>query len=211
MPFFSAANRCLALGLLIGLAAQGEVAWAQGVPPKAKFNLVLRVGDPAPDWKHLPGTDGQSHALQDFAATPVLVVLFTCNHCPCAEAYEDRVKALATQFPPGKVQLVAICCSRKKNDQLPAMQRRAQERRYPYLYLHDGTQQVGRAYGATATPQVFVLNRDRRVVYMGAIDDQNDPQKVERSFARSAILAVLEGKLPEVTETRPRGCGIDYP
>lgn len=175
-----------------------------------KFNRVLSVGDSAPAWKDLIGTDDKRHSLAD-CKQPVIVVVFLANHCPVAAAYEERLRQLATDYRDRGVEFVAICVSRLESDRLEKMKARAKDAQFLFPYLYDGSQEIGRRFGATTNASLFVLNSARRIVYMGAIDDHwKDASKVETSYARAAIDALLAGKQPEIRETRPNGCAIDY-
>lgn len=178
----------------------------------AKFNRVVDVGQVAPKWgsKKLPATDDKTYDLDSFQDAKALVVIFTCNHCPVAKAYEDRLLALASKYKAAGVQLVAISVSTYEADLLPEMKKRAVAKKYPFPYLHDATQHVGKAYGATNTPTVFVLNKQRQISYMGRIDDSLHPEKVTERYVEAAIESVLQGDEPEIAETKPLGCEIIY-
>lgn len=177
-----------------------------------KFNPEKNIGDPAPVWADLPGTDEKTHSMKDFEDKEVLVLVFTCNSCPYAVDYEERVNNLAKQYSSkdSKVGLVAINVNKIEADKLPAMIRRATERQFVFPYLYDETQQIAKDYGAERTPEVFVLNKDRRIVYMGAIDDNSVASKVTKEYAKMAIEATLHGKTVETKETAPVGCAIRY-
>src|SRR5205823_4166231 len=108
------------------------------------------------------------------------------------------------------VAVVAISVSREPTDSLEKMKTRARERGFNFVYLQDPTQDIGRRYGATRTPQVFVLDGERKIAYMGAVDDDNDARAAKKHFVRDTLDAVLAGKKPETTETRPRGCEIEW-
>jgi peroxiredoxin len=176
----------------------------------AKFNRVLDIGKQAPAWKSLRGVDGKTHCLGDLKKSKAVVVVFTCNHCPVAQAYEKRLIKLASESRKRGVEFVAISVSRYEADDLEAMKKRSTDRKYPFVYLQDSTQQIGKKYGALWTPNVFVLDSSRRVVYMGGVDDSMYPEKVERQFLKDAIEAVLAGKPVEIGETKPIGCPIEY-
>lgn len=180
--------------------------------PAGEYNEVLSVGDVAPAWKKLPGTDGREHHLSDLQDTPVVVVVFTCVSCPTARDYEDRINALARQFSgaDAKVAVVAICVNKVPEDQLPALKAHQQARQLQFHYLSDETQQIARDYGAIFTPQFFVLNAERKIVYMGAMDDATDPTQVRQNYVFDAITAALNGQPPAVTETIARGCRIRF-
>jgi len=177
-----------------------------------KFNKVLNVGDAAPDWKDLDGTDGKKHASADFAGKDVLVVVFTCNSCPVAVGYEERILAFAKQHagPESKVGLVAINVNTIKEDSLPEMVKRAEKKKYPFPYLHDPSQEIARKFGATITPEFFVLNKDRKVVYMGAMDDKSPPAEATSNHLETAVKAAVAGKPAGDGETNARGCKIRF-
>ena len=185
--------------LIAGTAAQA-----------AKFNRVVEIGQSSPDWKDLEGTDGRKHSLTSYSAAKVLVVVITCNHCPYAKVYENRLMRLAVDNAKRKVQVVAISVSLSDADTLEAMEKRATEKKYPFDYLHDPSQKVAKDYGALATPTVFLLNEKRQIAYMGKIDDSPDPDDVTEHFLRDAIDAVLAGREPEVQETKAVGCPVIY-
>jgi peroxiredoxin len=174
-----------------------------------EFNGTLNVGDAAPAWSNLPGTDGRQHALADLADKKIVVVVFTCNSCPVARDYEERVSELARRRPE-EVAVVAINVNRGAEDSLAKMEERAKEKQFPFAYLFDESQKIGRDYGASATPHFFVLSGDRKIVYMGAMDDASDPAEVKVNFVDKAIDAALAGTAPGTAETFARGCGIRY-
>lgn len=176
----------------------------------AKFNRKVNIGDKAPVWKGLAGTDGKRHGLTDLKKAKAVVVVFTCNHCPIAKEYEQRVIALAGAVQKRGVVVVAISVSLIEADNLDAMKQRARAKKYPFAYLHDPDQKTGKEYGAYCTPSVFLLDADRRIAYMGKIDDNMYADRVEERFLRAAIEALLSGEKPEVAETRPFGCPIEY-
>jgi peroxiredoxin len=191
--------------VIIVVAFVDESAWA------GNFNPKLSPGDTAPTWSKLPGVDGQKHSFQDYASSRLLVVVFTCNHCPVAQAYEDRLVAISRDYASRGVRLVAINCNRLAADQLPAMQERANAKKFDFPYLFDERQQVGRNYGARVTPEVFVLDPQRRIAYLGAIDDNwQAATQAKKLYLREALDALLAGQKPELAETKPVGCGIQY-
>jgi peroxiredoxin len=190
----------LALVLSAAPAAAGE------------FNKVLSVGDPAPAWADLEGTDGKKHALADLKDKDVVVVVFTCNSCPVAAGYEDRIIAFANTHakPDAKVAVVAINVNTVPEDRLPKMKERAAKRKFPFPYLYDPTQQIAKAFGANYTPEFFVLNKDRKVVYMGAMDDKSPPAEATTSHLEAAVSATLAGSAASKGETLARGCRIRF-
>lgn len=193
----------VALGLLFALA---------GFSAGGKYNEVLSIGDAAPAWTDLPGTDDQRHALAELNGKPVVVVVFTCNSCPCAVDYEDRLLAFCKKYAgaDSKVSVVAINVNTIEADKLPAMKKRAELKKFPFIYLYDETQKIAKAYGATYTPEFFVLDAKRKIAYMGAMDDKDPPASAKKVYLEDAVDALLAGKKPEVSETNGRGCQIRY-
>lgn len=176
----------------------------------SKFNRVLSVGDAAPAWGSLEGTDGKKYALKDFPKAKVVVLVFTCNHCPVARQYEDRMLGLAKKYEKQDVQVVAISVSLHAADSLEGMKKRVLERKLTWPWLHDASQASGKAYGATATPQFFVLDAQRKVAYMGAFDNDLNAGDVTAHYVDDAVAALLAGKTPAVKESLQRGCPIEY-
>ena len=200
----SSTRNILLTSLLIVIGGLPDAASA------AKFNRTIDIGQAAPSWSELIGTDDKRHSLDEHKTAKAIVVVFTCNHCPVAKAYEDRLLALHAKYRDKGVVLVAISVSLLETDGLPEMKKRATAKKYGFSYLRDSTQKIGHAYGATSTPQVFLLDGARKVAYMGKIDDSLHAEKVTEPFLADAIDAVLAGKEPEVTETKPTGCPIEY-
>ncbi|MFO0805431.1 MAG: thioredoxin family protein [Gemmataceae bacterium] len=191
------------------LFAFAVLGFASSVALAGKFNKVLSIGDVAPSWEGLPGTDGKEHALADFKDKDVIVVVFTCNTCPVAEAYEPRIIAFAKANP--NVGVVAINVNTAKEDALPAMKMRAEKKRFNYPYLHDASQEIARKYGAKYTPEFFVLDKDRKIAYMGAMDDKSPPGEAKAKHLEAAVKAVLDGKKASTAETSAAaGCGIKF-
>ena len=190
----------IALATLPSLAGAGEI------------NTVLSIGDSAPAWEKLPGADDKEHSFADFKDKDVLVVAFTCNSCPYAVQYQDRIIALAKKYagPDGKMGLAAINVNTIAEDQLPQMKKRAKDKEFNFPYLYDASQKIAKQYGATITPEFFVLDKARKVVYMGLLDDETDPEKVKVNYVTLAIEAALKGEKPEIKETRPLGCRIRF-
>ncbi len=193
----------LAIGLTIVLSLPAMAG---------KFNAERNVGDQPAAWKNLPGTDDKSHSLTDLDKFDVVVVVFTCNSCPYAVDYEQRINQLATKYqtPDSRVSVVAINVNKIEADKLPAMKKRVEEQKLVYPYLYDETQQIAKAYGAARTPEFFVLNKERRIVYMGAMDDNTKADQVKVKYLDEAIEATLTGKPIVTTETAPVGCAIRY-
>jgi peroxiredoxin len=205
--------------LLVALCgALGAAAHAASTPTPA----TLVLGSSAPDFS-LPGVDGRMWSLKDFADARVLVVVFTCNHCPTAQYYEERIKRLVTDYQGRGVALVAISPNDPKSvrldelgwadlsDSLPEMKLRAQERAFNFPYLYDGdTQAASRAYGPVATPHVFLFDAGRKLRYAGALDDSERVAKVTKHHLRDALNAVLAGREPAVAQTKVVGCSVKW-
>ena len=189
----------LALSIVLGFASIGEAG---------KYNKTLSVGDDAPDWVDLEGVDGKKHSLSDLKESPIVIVVFTCNSCPIAQDYESRILSLQESYP--KIPIVAINVNTIKEDQLPAMKDRATKNKFTYAYLYDPTQKIGSAYGANYTPEFFVLDKDRKVIYMGALDDKMPPGKPTTMYVEKAITAIRDKQKLAESETFPRGCRIRY-
>jgi peroxiredoxin len=175
-----------------------------------KFNRKLDLGDPAPNWTNLAGIDGKKHSLADYRDKKVLVIVFLCNHCPVAQTYTERIVDFVKTNRTRGVELVAISVSRFPADRFEKMQEHAAKSGFNFPYLYDESQKTGQDYGATCTPHFFVLDRDRRIAYMGAFDDNMVPAKVEHHYLGNAVEALLADQRPEVGETLQRGCPIDY-
>jgi peroxiredoxin len=170
----------------------------------------VAIGDPGPVFKDLEGVDGKTHSLGDYADAKLVAVVFTCNHCPVAQAYQDRLIQLVKDYEDQGVQFVAINVNNIEPDRLPKMKERAEEKGFNFPYLYDPSQQIARDYGATVTPHVFVLDGQRRVAYMGAIDDSQDESKIEQQHLRDALDALLAGQTPATATTQQFGCSIKY-
>ena len=190
--------------------------------PGAEAHPTLPIGSAAPDFA-LPGVDGKIHRLADYAASPVLAIVLTCNHCPIAQLYEQRIQRLYDDYRDKGVAIVAIqpnapealrideLDSSDMSDTLAEMKIRAAYKHLTYPYLYDGeTQAVARAYGPQATPHVFVFDRERRLRYEGRVDNSYRVELVKTQDARNAIDAVLAGKPVEVTHTGVFGCSTKW-
>lgn len=177
----------------------------------AKFNRALDVGASAPVWKNLPGIDGKSHSLEDYKDSDVLIVFFTDNYCPATRMYETRLKSLLRDFRDKSVAAVAINISLSPRETLTRMKSHAEKRSWSFDYLRDKTQATGKAYGAIRTPQFIVLDHERKVAYMGGLDNHKDPGKATKHYLRDAVVALLAGKSPSTGESLQRGCKIEYP
>lgn len=183
---------------------------------------TLPLGSPAPDFS-LPGVDGRTYALKDFADAKLLVVIFTSVHCPTAQAYEGRIKQLVLDYRPHGVALIAINPNNPDavrldeqgytdlDDTFESMKIRAADRQFNYPFLDDGpTEAVARQYGPVATPHVFIFDAARQLRFQGRIDDSEREGLVKNRDTRNALDALLAGRDPPVTQTMAFGCSIKW-
>ncbi|MGB2640870.1 MAG: redoxin domain-containing protein [Candidatus Acidiferrum sp.] len=183
---------------------------------------ILALGSPAPDFS-LPGVDGKIHSLADYAASPILVVVFTCDHCPIAQMYEERIQQLETDYRDRGVAVVAIQPNDPKairideldssdlSDSLDEMKIRVAYKHLHYPYLYDGeTQSVARTYGPQATQHVFIFDKDRKLRYQGRIDNSYRKEMVTTHDARIAIDALLANREVAVKKTNVFGCSTKW-
>jgi len=171
------------------------------------------VGDKAEDFK-LKNVDGKMVSLSDIPKAKGYIVVFTCNTCPYAKAYEQRIIDLHNKYASKGYSVVAINPNDKDvkpDDSYENMQILAKEKKYPFVYLYDETQDVAKRFGATRTPHVYLLDADKTVRYIGAIDDNSeDAAAVKEKYAENALDALLAGKEVAVKETKAIGCGIKW-
>jgi peroxiredoxin len=167
----------------------------------------LKLGDPAPAFD-LPGVDGNNHGLADYDGLP-LAVVFSCVHCPYVVAWEDRINDVARDYE-GRVALVAINSNARLGDDLEDMVGRSKEKGFVFPFLRDESQAVADAYQPARTPEVFLFDRDRRLVYHGAPDSDYQDRVSAVPYLRQALDAVLAGETPPVQETPPVGCTIKW-
>lgn len=182
------------------------------------FTLVngpsgYEIGDRAADFS-LKGTDGETHTLSGIPYAKGYIVIFSCNHCPYVLAYEDRMIALHNKYAPLGYPVVAINPNDKTiqpADSYEKMVERAREKAFPFVYLYDETQEVAKAFGATRTPHVYLLDQDRVVRYIGAIDDNSeDASAVNERYLENAIEALMNGRTPDPAQTKAIGCTIKW-
>jgi peroxiredoxin len=208
--------------LRVSLVLLGASCFAFPLALRAADEHTLAIESHAPDFK-LPGVDGKQYSLADFAAAKVLVVVFTCNHCPTAQAYEERIVKLADDYRKRGVAVVAISPNdplavrldelgyTDVGDSLDDMKIRAKDRAFTFPYLYDGeTQKASHAYGPVATPHVFVFDAERRLRYSGRVDDSAEESNVTANDAKAAIDAVLMGERVPVDTTKTFGCSIKW-
>lgn len=180
-----------------------------------EFNKVVSVGDKAPTFSGIPAHnpitgEATSLTLADLNED-VVVLVFLGNHCPVVQAVEDRMIEFVNDYADKPVAFVGVSVNDNDDDRLPAIKEYTKEKGSNYVYGYDESQQIGRDYGATNTPQVFVLDKDRTIRYMGLIDDNhNNESAVKKTYLRDAVDALLAGQEIEVKETKPFGCGVQY-
>ncbi len=184
---------------------------------------TLPIGANAPEFS-LPGVDGKTYTLNSFKSSPVLAIVFTCNHCPTAQAYEDRIIQLTNDYRDKGVTVIAIMPNDPRairldelgytdlSDSFDEMKIRAAQKHYNFPFLYDGaTQATAIAYGPIATPHVFIFDKDRKLCYSGRIDDVEKPGKTPHTQdTRNALDAILANKKPGVATTKVFGCSIKW-
>ena len=204
----------LATGLFVSLSSRALAA--DDVP-------TLAIGASAPDFD-LPGVDGKSHKLNEYAKSNVLAVVFTCNHCPTAQLYEDRLKALVNQFKGKSVSFVMISPNDPQavrpdelgftdlSDSLDEMKLRASDKKFNFPFLFGGGQYeaMSKAYGPKATPHAFVFDKDRKLRYSGRVDDSERAKLVKKQDVRDAISALLANKPIETPVQKAFGCSTKW-
>lgn len=176
-----------------------------------KFNKVVSIGDKAPDFAGIPAVvkgEDTSLTLGDIKED-VVVVVFLGNHCPYVVAIEDRLNDFAQDYKGKSVKLVGIAVADMESDKLPAIKKWVADKGSQYVYGYDQSQVTAKSYGASKTPEFFVLDKDRVIRYMGAYDDSPmNEAKATKSHLRDAVDALLSGSEIKETETRAVGCGI---
>lgn len=161
----------------------------------------------------LPGIDGRRHSLEEYSDAPVLVLVQSCNHCPYVLAWEGRINALQREYADRGVRIVAINSNDAvayPTDSFDAMVEHAREADYAFDYLHDESQAVAKSLGSERTPEAFVFDSDRRLVYHGAVDDSREEGDVTERHLRDAVEAVLAGETPPVADTPAVGCTVKW-
>ncbi len=175
--------------------------------------FTLELGHKAPDFS-LPGVDGKTWSLSDFDQAKLLIVVFSCNHCPFVIGSEDRMNELYQKYQPKGVEMIAINSNEQENhptDSFDHMVERAKEKGFQFPYVRDASQEVAKAYGALRTPHFYVFDAERKLRYTGRMDDnpRNPGQETTHELA-DALDALLEGKEPPVALTNPIGCNVKW-
>jgi peroxiredoxin len=162
----------------------------------------------------LPATDGKSYSVQSFQDAPVLVVFFTCNHCPYVIGSDEVTRKTALQFQDKGVRFVAINSNSKETyptDSFDHMVARMKEHKFPWVYLYDESQEVAKAYGALRTPHFYVFDKDRRLIYCGrGVDSPRDTSRMTTNDLEKALTEHLSGKQVSVPLTNPIGCNVKW-
>jgi len=177
-----------------------------------KYNKAVSVGDKAPEFSGIPAVEnGQdtSVTLTDIKE-PVVVLVFLGNHCPVVQAYEDRIIDFTAAYKDKGVKVVGVSVNDLDSDRIPKIKEYMKDHKSNYLYGYDESQAIGHAYGATNTPQFFVLDKERKIRYLGAMDDSQSEARVKKTYLKDAVEALLKGETPAVEETQPKGCGVKY-
>ena len=173
----------------------------------------MPVGNPAPLFS-LPGVDGNAWSLDSFSDAELLLVVFTCNHCPYAIASEDRLIEIQNDYADRGLQMVAISpndAEKYPDDSFDEMKKRADDKAFPFPYLYDESQEVARGYDAACTPDLFLFDRDRKLLYNGRIDDNwQEPGQVTRRDLRAVLDAALEGRTVDFEHVPSMGCSIKW-
>ena len=179
-------------------------------------SAVYNVGDKAADFK-LKNVDGKMVALADYPKAKGFIVIFTCNHCPFAQAYEERIKELDKKYASLGYPVIAINPNDKEivpDDSYEAMQERAKDKKYTFAYLYDESQAVAKSFGATRTPHIYILSKEKQglvVKYIGAIDDNtDDPSAVKTKYVENAMQEMMNGKEVSQNFTKAVGCTIKW-
>jgi len=209
-----------AIGPIVLILVLGGLSLA--AQPAHPDPQTLAIGAKAPDFR-LTGTDGRTWSLEDFDRHRLLVVVFSCNHCPTAQAYEDRLIRACLDYQAKGVGMVMISPNSPKalnlaemgytdlGDTLEEMKIRSKDKKFPFPYLYDGDdQKVSTAYGPVATPHVFIFDQERRLQYAGRVDDKEKPGSGNAEDLRSALEALLAGKKPSPATTKVFGCSIKW-
>ncbi|REK58052.1 MAG: thioredoxin family protein [Thermobacillus sp.] len=175
--------------------------------------FTLQIGEQAPDFR-LPATDGRTWSLDDFKDARVLVIFFTCNHCPYVIGSDEVTRATALKYEPHGVRFVGINSNSentKPEDSFENMVKRMEEHRFPWVYLRDETQEVAKAYGALRTPHFYVFDENRKLVYTGrGVDNPRDTSQMTVNDLDNALADVIAGRPVAVPLTNPIGCNVKW-
>lgn len=205
-------RRVLNLTVATAAAVAAVLAVAFQAAPAALADDELAIGAKGADF-NLKGTDGKMHSLSSLKGEKGAAVIFTCNECPYAKGYEDRLIALAKEYKARGIGFVAINPNDPKivpGDGFEFMVKRAREKNFPYPYVFDETQEIAKAYGAKVTPHIFLLDASGRLVYRGRVDDSLEQGKIKARDFAAALDALVGGQPIQVAETKAFGCSVKY-
>jgi peroxiredoxin len=177
-----------------------------------KYNKVISVGQKAPDFSGVPAVNNgedTSLTLSD-VKEDIVVLVFLGNHCPVVQAYEDRLIDFTNAYKDKGVKVVGVSVNDLDSDRLPGIKTYMKDHKSNYIYGYDESQKIGRAYGAVVTPQFFVLDKERKIRYTGAMDNSQNESRVTKQYLRDAVDALIKGETPPVEETQASGCGVKY-
>jgi peroxiredoxin len=174
---------------------------------------TLSIGSKIPEFNS-KGIDGKTYSLESFKDTKGVIIIFSCNHCPYVQAYEGRIKAIQSDYKDKRIAVVAINSNDDVNypdDSFENMKKRAAEQNFNFIYVRDEDQSVAKKFDATHTPEIFLFDEDKKLVYSGKIDDNwQEPEKVVNHYLRNALNEMLEGNEISVPETYSIGCTIKW-
>lgn len=199
-------------GFVATVVAMGCFGSCEQMAVGGEYNSVLSIGDDAPAFEGLIGVDDKKYSLKD-VKQDVVIIVFTCNSCPYAVDVEDRMIQMVKDYSKKNVALFAINVNKVVGDRFEDMKKRAKTKGFNYPYLFDETQKIAKAYGASRTPEFFVLNSKRKIVYMGALDDSPEGKDVKKTYLLDAVNHLLEMKDPKslkVKETIAIGCSVRF-
>lgn len=185
-----------------------------------EFNHVISIGDPLPVFSNLPSVAGKTFSSENFQED-ILVFVSLSNNCPFSQGAEQDIIDLVTKFSDQSVRIIGVSYNLHKNDLMPPMKIRAEKKGFNFTYLRDDSQALGRALGTSVTPEFYIFNKERKLVYMGLMFDspamaQSEDKtiymrgEITQRYAESAILQTLAGEDVTVTETKPYGCSVEY-
>ncbi|GAB1263441.1 redoxin domain-containing protein [Aurantivibrio infirmus] len=185
-----------------------------------EFNHVINIGDPLPAFSNLPSVKGKTFSSNDFKED-ILVLVSLSNNCPFSRGAEKDIVDLVNTFKDESVRVVGVSYNLHENDLMPAMKDRAKAKGFNFTYLRDDSQALGRALGTSVTPEFYIFDKERRLIYMGVMFDspamaQSEDKtvymrgEITERYVDSAILRTLAGKDVSTTETKPYGCSVEY-
>ena len=199
---------------MFALALAGLALATAPVAAQEDYNKAVDLGQKAPDFAGIPAwnpvTGEEASLTLGDIKEDVIVISFLGNHCPVVQAYEDRIIDFVNSYEGKSVKFVGVCVNDIDSDRLPGIKDYTKDKGSNYVYGYDESGAIGHAYGATNTPQFFVLGKDRTIRYMGAMDDNMNEAKATKTYLRAAVDSLLDGKDIEVKATRPVGCGVKY-